>query len=249
MSSSTCWWCPFFFGQLFRSSSPSTSPELRRAIFGGHYEDVLSSSIDGRDVSITEEDIAYALGCHPNAGNFPCFPNTPTVASMTNEMCGGHFRMDNYTSTRRSYLPQRLWLIDQVLRANAFPIHHKDERMGDFLETLYAIHSGYALSLPQMIFQEMCKVYRLFKQSKKDPKKKRPLPFPHLLTILFLHPSGVTDVPLPIPSKEELVSCSDMYGEPRWTQNDESILHNMQHAHPTMMLEVDAPVVELPVPP
>ncbi|KAJ8632740.1 hypothetical protein MRB53_026076 [Persea americana] len=37
-----------------------------------------------------------------------------------------------------------MWLIDQVLRANAFPTHHKDERKGDFLETLYAIHFGYA---------------------------------------------------------------------------------------------------------
>ena len=94
---------------------------------------------------------------------------------------------------------------DQVLHAHAFPTHHKDERRGDVLETVYAIHSGYAVSILHMIFQEMCKVNRLFKESKKDMEKKRPLPFPHLLTILFFHRPGPADVPLSIPSDEESI--------------------------------------------
>ena len=136
------------------------------------------SSNDGHDITVTEIDIAHGLGCHPNEGDFPTFPATPTVASITNEMCGGHFSNDNYTSTGHTYLSQWLWLVDQVLHANAFLLHHKDERRGDFLETLYAIHSGYAVSLPAMIYKEMCKVYRLTKQSKKDPEKKRAFAFP-----------------------------------------------------------------------
>ena len=131
-----------------------------------------------------------------------------------------------------------------MLRANAFPTHHKEERRGDYLKTLYAIHSGYAVSLPHMIFQEMCKVNRLFKESKKDQEKKRPLPFPHLLTMLFLQRPGPTDVPLSIPSDEESIPCSDLYGEVRWTQSVTSILRNLQHAHPTMMPGVAAPVVD-----
>ena len=99
----------------------------------GRYGDVLSSSIDGHDFSITEKDITHALSCHPNTGGFPHFPATPTVASITNEMCGGCFSKENYTSTRRSYLPQRLWLIDHVLCANAFSAHHKDEKRGGLL--------------------------------------------------------------------------------------------------------------------
>ncbi|KAJ8630268.1 hypothetical protein MRB53_023591 [Persea americana] len=164
-------------------------------------------------------------------------------------MCGGRFSKDNYTSTRRSYLPQRMWLIDQVLRANAFPMHHKDERRGDFLETLYAIYSGYAVSLPYMIFQEMCKVNKLLEESKKDPESKRPLPFPHLLTMLFLNRPGPMDVPLPIPFNEESIPCSDLYGEVRWTQSVTSILRNIQHAHPAMMPGVAAPVVDPQVDP
>ncbi|KAJ8617563.1 hypothetical protein MRB53_013749 [Persea americana] len=93
----------------------------------GLYEDVLSSSIDGHDVSMTKDDIAHALGCHPNG--------------------------------------------------------------------------------------------------------------------------GVTDVPFPIPSDEESVLCSDMYGEVRWTQSVQSILRNMQHAHSAIMLRVEAHVVEPPFAP
>ena len=104
------------------------------------------------------------------------------------------------------------------------------------MRSLYPIHSGYAVSLPHMIFQEMCKVHKLFTESKKDPEKKRPLPFPHLLTMLFLNRPGPTDVPLSIPSDEESIPCSNMYDEVRWTQSVTSILHNMQHAHPAMML-------------
>ncbi|KAJ8614970.1 hypothetical protein MRB53_021855 [Persea americana] len=122
-------------------------------------------------------------------------------------------------------------------------------RGGDFFETLYATHSGYAVSIPHMIFQEMCKVYRLFKESKKDPEKKRPLPFPQFITILFLHRSGPTDVPLPIPSDEESVQCSDTYGEVCWMQSVQLILRNMQHAHPAMMPGVDASVGDPPVSP
>ena len=108
----------------------------------GCYGDILSSSIDGHAFSVTENDIAHTLGCHPNVSGFSHFPATPIVASITNEICGGRFSKENYTITRRSYLPQRMCLIDQVLHANAFPTHHKDERRGDFLDTLYAIHSG-----------------------------------------------------------------------------------------------------------
>ncbi|KAJ8644056.1 hypothetical protein MRB53_005804 [Persea americana] len=95
----------------------------------------------------------------------------------------------------------------------------------------------------------MCKHYKLFKDSKKDPEKKRPLPFPQFLTMLFFHQFGPMDVPFPIPSDEKFVQCSDMYGEVRWMQSVQSILCNMQHTHPTMMLGVDAPVVDPPVPP
>ncbi|KAJ8649362.1 hypothetical protein MRB53_002385 [Persea americana] len=90
----------------------------------------------------------------------------------------------------------------------------------------------------------MCKVNRLFKESKKDPEKKRPLPFPHLLTMLFLHRAGLTDVPLSIPSDEESIPCSDLYGEVCWTQSVISILRNLQHAHPVMMPGVATPVVD-----
>ena len=204
----------------------------------------MSSHLDGRVFSITKRDIANALGCHPRAGGFPNCPATPTVASITNEMCGGCFSKDNYTSTCRSYLSRRMWLIDQVLRANAFPTYHKDERRGDFLEIFYAIHSGYAVSLPHMIFQEMYKVNKLLKESKKDPEKKRPLPLPHLLTMLFLNRAGPTDVPFPIPSDEESIPCSELYGEVRWTQSVTSILCNIQYANPTMMPGVAALVVD-----
>ncbi|KAJ8622809.1 hypothetical protein MRB53_031338 [Persea americana] len=67
--------------------------------------------------------------------------------------------------------------------------------------------------------------------------------------MLFLQQLGPTDVPLSIPSDEESISCSDLYGEVRWTQSITSILRNLQHAHPAMMPGVAAPVVDPPVHP
>ncbi|KAJ8621983.1 hypothetical protein MRB53_030512 [Persea americana] len=67
--------------------------------------------------------------------------------------------------------------------------------------------------------------------------------------MLFLQRPGPTDVPLSIPSDEESIPCSDLYGEVRWTQSVTSILHNLQHAHPAMMPGVAAPVVDPPVHP
>ncbi|KAJ8633650.1 hypothetical protein MRB53_026986 [Persea americana] len=40
-----------------------------------------------------------------------------------------------------------------------------------------------------------------------------------------------------------------MYGDQRWTQSVQSILRNMQNAHPAMMPGVDVPVVKPPIPP
>ena len=91
-------------------SFPPAYPSLVRLFYQnlkitGRYGDILSSCIDGHAFSVTERDIAHALGYHPSVGSFPHFPATPIVASITNEMCGDRFRKDNYTSTRRSYLP------------------------------------------------------------------------------------------------------------------------------------------------
>ncbi|KAJ8643880.1 hypothetical protein MRB53_005628 [Persea americana] len=67
--------------------------------------------------------------------------------------------------------------------------------------------------------------------------------------MMFLQRPSPTDVALSIPSDKESIPCSDLYGEVRWTQSVTSILRNLQHAHPAMMPEVAAPVVDLPVHP
>ena len=46
----------------------------------------------------------------------------------------------------RRHLPQRMLLIDHILRSNMFPLQHIVQKRGDILEVLYRISEGYWFS-------------------------------------------------------------------------------------------------------
>ena len=55
----------------------------------------------------------------------------------------------------RRHLPQRMLLIDHVLRSNMFPLQHIVKRRGDILEMLYRISEGYWFSPVELIMTSL----------------------------------------------------------------------------------------------
>ena len=55
----------------------------------------------------------------------------------------------------RRHLPQRMLLIDHVLRSNMFPLQHIVQRRGDILEVLYCISQGYWFSPTELIMTSL----------------------------------------------------------------------------------------------
>ena len=55
----------------------------------------------------------------------------------------------------RLHLPQRMLLIDHVLRSNMFPLQHTVQRRGAILEVLFHILEGYWFSLTELIMTSL----------------------------------------------------------------------------------------------
>ena len=53
------------------------------------------------------------------------------------------------------HLPQRMLLIDHVLRSNMFPLQHTVQRRGAILEVLYRISEGYWFSPEELIMTSL----------------------------------------------------------------------------------------------
>jgi hypothetical protein len=71
--------------------------------------DVLSSSIDDRDVKVTVADIATALKCnaeHPEADDqWIDHPSMLTTEDIVGDMCEGQFADQHKNATSKSKLP------------------------------------------------------------------------------------------------------------------------------------------------
>jgi hypothetical protein len=103
--------------------------------------DVLSSSIDDRDVEVTVVDIATALKCNtecPEANDqWIDHPSMLTTKDIVGDMCVGKFADRHKNAVSKSKLPPQLWFVDFVLQRNVCPLGHKTQRWDLFLTVLY----------------------------------------------------------------------------------------------------------------
>ena len=105
----------------------------------------LHFSIDGRPEILQASDITATLHLPvvlANAAGYRQWPHPSTremVRLLSMDTTGGSLLF-------RRHLPQRMLLIDHILRSNMFPLQHIVQRRGTILEVLYRISEGYWFS-------------------------------------------------------------------------------------------------------
>jgi hypothetical protein len=112
--------------------------------------DILSSSINNRDVEVTVADIAAALKCNAerNEENDQWInrPSMLTIEDVVGDMCMGQFANRHKNAASKSKLPPQLWFVDFVLQMNVCPLGHKSKE-GTF-SPLPCIHFTRATGAP-----------------------------------------------------------------------------------------------------
>ena len=106
------------------------------------------------------------------------------------------FSMDTIGRTIlfRRHLPQRMLLIDHVLRSNMLPLQHIVQRRGAILEVLYLISEGYWFSPAELIMTSLFHFEdRVYRRSLPRAES-MPLLFPLLLCQILEH-SGFSAEP------------------------------------------------------
>ena len=102
----------------------------------------LHFSIDGRPGILRASDITTVLHLPvvlANEADYRQWPHPSTremVRLLSMDATGGMILF-------RRHLPQRMLLIDNILRSNMFPLQHIVQRRGAILEVLYRISEGY----------------------------------------------------------------------------------------------------------
>ena len=110
----------------------------------------LHFSIDGRLGILRASDIATALHLTvvlTNAVDYKQWPHTSTremVRLLSMDATAG-------TVLFRRQLPQRMLLIDHILRSNLFPLQHIVQWKGAILKALYRIYEGFWFSPAELI--------------------------------------------------------------------------------------------------
>ena len=87
----------------------------------------------------------------------------------------------------RRHLPQRMLMIDHVLRSNIFPLQHTIQRRGDILEVLYRISEGYWFSPAELIMTSLFHFEDRVHRQTLPQAKSLSLLFPHLLCQVLEH--------------------------------------------------------------
>ena len=112
-------------------------------------------SIDGgRPGILRASDITAVLHLPvvlANAAGYRLWPHPSTremVRLLSMDASGG-------SVLYRRHLPQRMLLIDHVLRSNMFPLQHTVQRRGAILEVLYRISEGYWFSPVKLIMTSL----------------------------------------------------------------------------------------------
>jgi hypothetical protein len=155
--------------------------------FDADQPEILSSEVDGKELQITIEDIAEALGCPHENFSSSRFTEAPEfdLHMIVHDMCDGVYENRKRNCTSKAKLPSRLWLVDAVLKRNVCPLGHKIQRSGAFLAALYAFHRKHWFSAPQLIWSQMRKCWELF-VDKRISNENSALPFPYLVTKLLI---------------------------------------------------------------
>ena len=140
----------------------------------------LHFSIDGRPGILRASDIIAALHLPvvlANAAGYRQWPHPSTremVRLLSMDATGGLILF-------RRHLPQRMFLIDHVLRSNMFPLQHIVKRRGAILEVLYRISEGYWFNPAELIMTSLFHFEDRVHRRSLPRTKSLPLLFPHLL--------------------------------------------------------------------
>jgi hypothetical protein len=121
--------------------------------------DVLFSSIDGREVQVTIDDVVAVLKCshEPLESDVPWLecPSMLTLDDIISNMCEGQYANSRRNAASKTKIPQNLLFIDMVLYRNVCPLGHKTRRRDIFLSALYAFHRGFWCSIPKIIWRQI----------------------------------------------------------------------------------------------
>ena len=146
----------------------------------------LHLSIDGRLEILRASDITAALHLLvvlANGASDRQWPHPSTremVRLLSMDATGGSVLF-------RRHLPQRMILIDHVLRSNLFPLQHIVQRRGAILEVLYRISEGYWFSPTEMIMTSLFQFEDRVHRRSLPRDESLPLLFPCLLCQVVKH--------------------------------------------------------------
>ena len=87
----------------------------------------------------------------------------------------------------RRHLPQRMLLIDHILRSNLFPLQHIVQRRGAILEALYRISGGFWFSPAELIMTSLFHFEDRVHRRSLPRAESMPLLFPRLLCRVLEH--------------------------------------------------------------
>jgi hypothetical protein len=120
-----------------------------------NWPDVLSSSIDGRDVEVTIANIATALKCNmeqPEVDDqWIARLSMLTAEDIVSDIYEGQFTDRHKNPATKSKLPPQLWFVDFMLQRNVCPLGHKIQRRDLFLTALYSFDRGFWCFIPEII--------------------------------------------------------------------------------------------------
>jgi hypothetical protein len=119
---------------LKRLFKPVTSTAYERLVLS-FYENlkydcsrpnVLSSSIDNRDVEVTVVDMLKCSAEQPEADDqWIACPSMLTIEDIVSDICEGQFADRHKNAATKSRLPLQLWFVDFVLQRNVCPLGQK----------------------------------------------------------------------------------------------------------------------------
>ena len=151
----------------------------------------LHFSIDGLPGILRASDITAALHMLVVLGNAADYRQWPYPS--TREMVRLH-SMDATSGTILfiRHLPQRMLLIDHILRSNMFPLQYIVHRKGAILEVLYHISEGYWFNSAELIMTSLFHFKDRVHRRSLPRVEYMPLLFPRLLCQILKHISFPT---------------------------------------------------------
>ena len=194
----------------------------------------LHFSIDSRPRILRASDITVALHLPvvlANAADYRQWPHSSTremVRLLSMDATGGSILF-------RRHLPQRMLLIDHILRSNMFPLQHIVKMRGAILEVLYSISECYWFSPAELIMTSLFHFEDRVHRRSLPRAESMPLLFPLLLCQILEHIGFQAE-----PRLERCRGCEATLTIDRWRAKPRAL-----HL-PPRGLDVDEPVDDSP---